>query len=112
MKHTGADGTGFASFGGGKACHTTRLTGNDAMDHSADDRRWAARRKFWFPSGILVDRRTGFDRRSGADRRVPSPPPPAALGTNRRSGAERRDELERRAFERRTGPRRPSDRTS
>jgi len=39
------------------------------MDHSADDRRWAARRKFWFPSGILVDRRVGLERRSGVQRR-------------------------------------------
>jgi hypothetical protein len=80
------------------------------MDHSADDRRWAARRKFWFPSGILVDRRTGFDRRSGTERRTLREAPAAGLRPTR-SGENRRDALERRATERRQGPRRPSDRS-
>ncbi len=80
------------------------------MDHSADDRRWAARRKFWFPSGILVDRRTLFDRRSGTERRTLRDAPAAGLRPTR-SGENRRGALERRATERREGPRRPSDRS-
>jgi hypothetical protein len=81
------------------------------MEHSADDRRWAARRKFWFPSGILVDRRTRFDRRSGTERRTFREAPAAGLRPTR-SGENRRGAgaLERRATERRQGPRRPSDR--
>jgi hypothetical protein len=82
------------------------------MEHSADDRRWAARRKFWFPSGILVDRRTGFDRRSGTERRNHSEPPAAGLYAPQRSGKDRREDPERRGTERRQGPRRPSNRTS
>jgi hypothetical protein len=80
------------------------------MDHSADDRRWAARRKFWFPSGILVDRRTGLERRSGAERRRsrPSTPPPG-LSVDRRALDDRRDASERRSLDRRSGSRRPSD---
>ncbi len=50
------------------------------IQENAEDRRWHARRKFWFPSGILVDRRSGSrrqgsgstpeDRRVSVDRRV------------------------------------------
>jgi len=78
------------------------------MEQSSDDRRWAARRKFWFPSGILVDRRSGFDRRSGTERRTR---PPAGLYATPRSGKDRRDDPERRGAERRQDVRRPSDRS-
>lgn len=79
------------------------------MDHSADDRRWAARRKFWFPSGILVDRRTGFDRRSGTERRLVARFPATGAYAVQRSGADRREPIERRGSERRQAARRPSD---
>ena len=81
------------------------------MDHPTDDRRWTARRKFWFPSGILVDRRTGMERRSGAERRISRSGPPASLSVDRRALDDRR-EAGRRSHERRRGPRRPSDRAS
>lgn len=81
------------------------------MDQSADDRRWAARRKFWFPSGILVDRRAGPERRSGAERRGNQG---GALSTDlsvdRRALSDRREPSERRNDERRNDLRRPSDR--
>jgi len=79
------------------------------MDHSADDRRWAARRKFWFPSGILVDRRVGLERRSGVQRRSGAAASLPHLTAERRDG-DRRDRRDRRSDERRRGSRRPSDR--
>jgi hypothetical protein len=81
------------------------------MDHSADDRRWVARRKFWFPSGILVDRRAGHERRTGSDRRRTASGLPPGLTIDRRSEP-RRATLERRTSERRVGPRRPPGRPS
>ncbi|MDH4044591.1 MAG: hypothetical protein OEW06_09045 [Gemmatimonadota bacterium] len=81
------------------------------MDH-AEDRRWTARRKFWFPSGILVDRR-GIERRAGADRRISvSASLPKGVSVDRRVTPDRRQPADsRRSGERRLGPRRPSDRT-
>jgi hypothetical protein len=78
-----------------------------------EDRRWKARRKFWFPSGILVDRRGLPERRSGGDRRQADPPTlPPGLTADRRVTPDRRASAQRRSGERRTGPRRPSDRPS
>lgn len=77
------------------------------MDHS-EDRRWTARRKFWFPSGILVDRRASIERRAGADRRRAVGPLPAGLMGDRRLSRDRRAPAERRSGERRLGQRRPS----
>lgn len=79
------------------------------MDQQSDDRRWQARRKFWFPSGILVDRRGEVERRSGRERRrAVGGALPAGLVTERREG-ERRGAAERREIERRQGARRPAD---
>jgi len=80
------------------------------MDESTDDRRWAARRKFWFPSGILVDRRAGLERRSGDERRTEDAPPPIDPHADRRRGEERRGDGDRRSVERRQSGRRPTDR--
>lgn len=82
------------------------------MDHPTDDRRWTARRKFWFPSGILVDRRTGMERRSGTERRISRSGPPPSLSVDRRALDDRRTAAGRRSQERRRGTRRPSDRPS
>jgi hypothetical protein len=76
-----------------------------------EDRRWTARRKFWFPSGILVDRRGLPERRSGTDRRQEQPPVlPPGLTADRRVTPDRRASALRRSGERRIWPRRPSDR--
>jgi hypothetical protein len=69
-----------------------------------DDRRWAARRKFWFPSGILIDRRSGSERRSGAERRGEGHE--GAVASDRRTRPERRDQPDRRTTERRRSDRR------
>jgi hypothetical protein len=75
-----------------------------------DDRRWLARRKFWFPSGILVDRRAGLERRSGRDRRQTSVGAlPAGVTAERRLVTDRRGPTQRRSEERRHRPRRPLD---
>jgi hypothetical protein len=76
-----------------------------------EDRRWTARRKFWFPSGILVDRRASFERRSGTDRRRSPSTLPPGLSVDRRATLDRRAPAPRRAGERRLGPRRPTDRS-
>jgi hypothetical protein len=79
------------------------------MDEPSDDRRWQARRKFWFPSGILVDRRGEVERRSGAERRrTVGASLPQGIAAERRVG-DRRGAAERRDIERRSGARRPSD---
>ena len=79
------------------------------MDQQSDDRRWQARRKFWFPSGILVDRRGEVERRSGGDRRrTVAGALPTDLAAERRMG-ERRGAAERRELERRQGARGPAD---
>jgi len=77
-----------------------------------EDRRWTARRKFWFPSGILVDRRGNQERRDGTDRRrsLTTTLPPG-LTVDRRVTADRRAPATRRSGERRIGPRRPSNRS-
>jgi hypothetical protein len=81
------------------------------MDH-AEDRRWTARRKFWFPSGILVDRRASLERRTGTDRRrTVAASLPSGLTVDRRVTFDRREPAHRRSVERRIEPRRPSDRT-
>jgi hypothetical protein len=81
------------------------------MEHGSDDRRWLARRKFWFPSGILVDRRGLPERRAGTDRRRSSGGTlPPGITADRRV-RDRRDDAQRRLEERRQGPRRPSDGT-
>jgi hypothetical protein len=77
-----------------------------------EDRRWTARRKFWFPSGILVDRRASFERRSGADRRrTVSAALRPGLPAERRATPDRRASVQRRSAERRLGPRRPTERS-
>jgi hypothetical protein len=77
-----------------------------------EDRRWTARRKFWFPSGILVDRRASLERRSGTDRRRPSATSLApGILADRRAASDRRASDQRRSGERRVGPRRPTDRS-
>ena len=77
-----------------------------------EDRRWTARRKFWFPSGILVDRRGSLERRSGTDRRRSSAAAlPPGLTADRRVAPDRRESAQRRSGERRLGPRRPSDKS-
>lgn len=82
------------------------------MDHP-EDRRWTARRKFWFPSGILVDRRGLPERRSGGDRRRSHTPAlPPSVSVDRRVTADRRAPAQRRSGERRVGPRRPTDESS
>ena len=76
-----------------------------------EDRRWTARRKFWFPSGILVDRRASFERRSGDDRRrAVSPALPPGLLADRRATPDRRGAPLPPSGERRLGPRRPTER--
>lgn len=80
------------------------------MDHP-EDRRWTARRKFWFPSGILVDRRGLPERRSGGDRRqTASAALPAGMAADRRVAPDRRGPPHHRSGERRVASRRPSDR--
>ncbi len=74
-----------------------------------EDRRWRARRKFWFPSGILVDRRGLPERRSGTDRRSQVLPLPPSIKADRRTTQDRRAPAQRRSGERRVGPRRPKD---
>jgi len=77
-----------------------------------EDRRWTARRKFWFPSGILVDRRASLERRSGTDRRRASATSvPPGIMADRRAASDRRASDQRRSGERRVGPRRPTDRS-
>ena len=93
----------------GSLNHSNCTRGMSLMDH-AEDRRWTARRKFWFPSGILVDRRASVERRAGSDRRQSRPTPmPPSLTDDRRLADDRRDADHRRSGERRIGPRRPSD---
>lgn len=76
-----------------------------------EDRRWTARRKYWFPSGILVDRRGLPERRSGTDRRRSQAHTlPPSVTVDRRTMPDRREPPQRRSGERRVGPRRPTDR--
>jgi hypothetical protein len=78
------------------------------MTHPSDENRWYRRRKFWFASGILADRRSGIERRSGNERRVVKVTAPVVEGQDRRLSSARRAEGERRSGERRQSDRRPA----
>lgn len=80
----------------------------ERVTHPSEESRWYQRRKFWFASGILTDRRTGVDRRTCGERRAELPAAEAAGGDDRRSGSTRRVARERRAAERRLMDRRPT----
>jgi hypothetical protein len=88
-----------------------RVFGHTAGGHVTqplEEQRWYQRRKFWFASGILADRRTGVDRRTGDERRRPDAAMAAPLvARERRNGPTRRAEAERRSAERRLIDRRP-----
>lgn len=78
------------------------------MTHPSEENRWYQRRKFWFSSGILADRRSGVDRRIGADRRQTETGGTFPVTSDdRRSSPARRAESERRSAERRMMDRRP-----
>jgi hypothetical protein len=71
------------------------------MTDASDEQRWYQRRKFWFTSGILADRRTGIDRREPAHG--------DASADDRRLHPPRRIASERRLGERRLGERRSAE---
>jgi hypothetical protein len=80
----------------------------ERVTHPSEESRWYQRRKFWFSSGILADRRSGIDRRTSGERRNVEQTAALAAGSDdRRSGSTRRGEHERRAAERRLIERRP-----
>jgi hypothetical protein len=78
------------------------------VTHPSEENRWYQRRKFWFASGILADRRSGVDRRMRADRRQAETGGTLPVSADdRRRSPRRRTELERRSAERRMMDRRP-----
>jgi hypothetical protein len=80
----------------------------ERVTHPSEDNRWYQRRKFWFASGILADRRTGIDRRTAGERRQAEPAAALAAGSaDRRTDSTRREQQERRSGERRLIDRRP-----
>jgi hypothetical protein len=73
------------------------------MTDASNEQRWYQRRRFWFATGILADRRTGIDRRElGLDDDRTAP---AATADDRRVQPPRRIASERRVAERRSEPR-------